>query len=119
MEVDNDLLTLPAEIRANIFSYVLLKDVRCRRPLIVWEEVCTSVPDRKPVIAIAILLTCRTTYEDSAPILYNNCAVEMSIRSDSFDRSFPRFQTSLGFIEDCVLLSRLRHIELEVRVRRA
>ena len=107
------LLSLPAEIRSHIFSCVL-DGVRCRRPIIVWDEVCTSISGRNAVTSIAILLACRTTYEDCISILYNETIVEMSIRSDCFDQSFPRFQSSLGTIEDCALLSRLRHIEMEI-----
>ena len=109
----NGLLSLPPEIRAQIFGYVL-EAVRCRRPLIAWDDICTGIATHKSSTSIAILLTCRTAYEDAMPILYDLCTVEITVRSDLHDESFPRFQISLGPISSCPILSRVRNIELEI-----
>ena len=73
-----------------------------------------SISGRPTAKSTAILLACRTTYQDSVSILYKGTVVEVSVRSDCFDKSFPRFQVSLGAIDDCSILTRLRHIELEI-----
>lgn len=107
------LLSLPAELRAHIFSYVF-QDVRCRRPIIIWDVVCTSAADWKTSIATALLLTCRTTYDDCIGLLYDATPVDMTIRGDELDEGFSRFHCDLGTIEICGLLPKLRHIELEI-----
>lgn len=107
------LLSLPAELRTEIFA-LALADVRCRRPLVVWDDVCTGISGRTQPVSTAILQACRTTYDDCVSILYDCTTIEITIRSDSQDQSFPRFQICLGAIENCPLLPRLRHVELEV-----
>lgn len=110
------LLSLPAEIRAQIFAFVL-GDVYCQRPLVVWDGVCVGTSGQKHPTATAILHVCRTTYEDSISILYDHTIVDVCIRADTLDDSFPRFQNSLGSIEECSLLAKLRHIQLEIAYR--
>lgn len=110
------LLSLPAELRVAIFTF-LLGDVRCRRPLVVWDGVCVGTSGSTHPVETAILQACRTTYNDATPILYEQTAVDISIRADTLDDSFPRFQTCLGPITDCPLLQKLRHIRLEIAYR--
>jgi len=109
------LLSLPAELRAHIFSYIFQDpDFRCKRPLIIWDQVCASVVDWKTPIATAILSTCQTTYHDCISLLYDTNIVTLSLRSDELGDGFLRFHGSCGLIEDCQILRRLRHIELEI-----
>ncbi|KAL1603740.1 hypothetical protein SLS60_005330 [Paraconiothyrium brasiliense] len=56
----------------------------------------------------------RVTYDDCLPILHDLATVDISIRSEAQGESFLRPEITLGAIEDCPLLLRLRHIELEV-----
>ena len=111
--IDSRLLSLPAELRAQIFTYVL-KDVRCRRPIMMWDEVSTGLRDHKRSVEIAILLTCRTTYDDCVSLLYDETAVDITVRDDVIDDRFPQSRILLGAIEECSILTRLRHIELEI-----
>lgn len=112
-EQDGPLLSLPLELRTMIFRDVI-SDITCQRPVIIWDDVCTSISGKPRPIQTAILQTCRTTYNDCVSILYE-VNVSISISSDIQDDSFPRFQNCLGSLGDCAWLSRLRHIELEIR----
>ncbi|KAF2479101.1 hypothetical protein BDY17DRAFT_304984, partial [Neohortaea acidophila] len=112
-EQRSPLLSLPLELRTQIFRDVL-SNIVCQRPVIIWDDVFTSISGKPRPIQTAILQTCRTTYIECVPILYD-VRLSVIIRSDIQDDSFPRFQNCLGSLNDCAWLSRLRHIELEIK----
>lgn len=67
-----------------------------------------------PARATAILLTSRLIYKECIPILYSHTTVEIALRCEE-DSKVPRgCMNDLGLIENCKLMSRLRHIELEI-----
>lgn len=107
------LLSLPLELRIQIFRDVL-SDIVCQRPVVIWDDVCTSISGKPHPIQTAILQTCRTTYNECVSILYD-VSVSINISSDVQDDSFQRFQYGLGSLDNCSWLSRLRHIELEIK----
>lgn len=107
------LLELPAELRVQIFEYVL-QGARCQRPLFILESVYVQSDARSPPKNTAILLACRATYKECLPLLYDQATVEMSLRDEQDANDVRASVIDLGTIEDCSLLSRLRHIELEI-----
>lgn len=111
------LLLLPAELRAQIFAFVF-ENVRCARPLVVWDGVCVGTSGLKYPTATALLHVCRTIYSEAISILYDHTTIDVCIRADNLNESFPRFQNRLGSIEDCPLLTKLRHVRLQVIYRR-
>ncbi|KAI7222375.1 hypothetical protein KC333_g1198 [Hortaea werneckii] len=109
------LLSLPPELRIQIFSYVL-SSVSSRRPFLALDEIfaeCSTTP--RPLKQTAILSVCRTTFNDSIDMLYDLAAVEISIGSSrQFQAGSPASLHSLGWLEDSQVLRNLRHLELEV-----
>ena len=110
----NSLLSLPAEIRAEIFTHVL-KGTRCRKPVMLWDDVCITSPPQGPAIATAILQACWTAYEDCISILHGSTKIELSVRHDLNGLGIS--QCSLGSIESCTLLPKLHHVDLEISFR--
>jgi hypothetical protein len=106
------LLSLPAELRAIIFSSVL-EAVHCKYPILVWDHISIASTAGSSSPGVGILLTCRTTYQDCIALLYDNAVLHMSVRGDTMG-STPWLGTSLGRIENCALLERLRHVQLEI-----
>ncbi|GAB1735016.1 hypothetical protein NU219Hw_g87t1 [Hortaea werneckii] len=111
------LLSLPPELRIQIFSYVL-RSVSSRRPFLALDEVFaerSSSTTTRPLKRTAILSVCRATFNDSIDMLYDIAAVEISIGSSrQFQGGSPASLDSLGALEDSQLLRNLRHLELEV-----
>ncbi|KAI6839492.1 hypothetical protein KC332_g2790 [Hortaea werneckii] len=109
------LLSLPPELRIQIFSYVL-HDVSSRRPLLALGELfaeCSTAT--RPLKQASILSVCRTTFNDSIDMLYDLSAVEISIGSSrQLQEGTPASLDSLGALEDSQVLRNLRHLELEV-----
>lgn len=109
------LLSLPPELRIQIFSYIL-RNVSSRRPFLALDEIfaeCSTTT--RPLKQTAILSVCRTTFNDSVDMLYDLAAVEISIGSSrQFQNGAPASIDSLGTLEDSQLLRNLRHLELEV-----
>ncbi|KAI7159324.1 hypothetical protein KC349_g4212 [Hortaea werneckii] len=111
------LLSLPPELRIQIFSYVL-SSVSSRRPFLALDEVfseCATTTTTRPLKQTAILSVCRTTFNDSIDMLYDLAAVEISIGSSrQFQEGSPASLDRLGALEDSQVLRNLRHLELEV-----
>ncbi|KAI6908324.1 hypothetical protein KC318_g4755 [Hortaea werneckii] len=109
------LLSLPPELRIQIFSYVL-SSVSSRRPFLALDEIfaeCSTTT--RPSKQTAILSVCRTTFNDTIDMLYDLAAVEISIGSSrQFQEGSPASLDSLGALEDSQVLRNLRHLELEV-----
>ena len=106
------LLSLPPELRAIIFSSVL-ETIRCKYPILVWDHISIASTAGSSSPGVGILLACRTTYQDCIAILYDNAVLHMSVRGDTMGLT-PWLGTSLGRIENCNLLERLRHVQLEI-----
>lgn len=106
------LLSLPPELRAIIFSSVL-ETVHCKYPILVWDHISIASTAGSLSSGVGILLACRTTYQDCIAILYDNAVLHMSVRGDTTGFT-PWLGTSLGCIEDCALLERLRNVQLEM-----
>lgn len=109
------LLSLPAELRAMIFSFVL-EHVYCRYAVLVWDHISIAKTAGKSTKGVGILLACRTTYQDCIDLIYENAVVHMSVRGDTQGHK-PQFTTSLGPIKQCALLAQLKHIQLEISYR--
>ncbi|KAI7208514.1 hypothetical protein KC343_g10294 [Hortaea werneckii] len=109
------LLSLPPELRIQIFGYVL-RSVSSRRPFLALDGLfaeCSTTT--RPLKRTAILSVCRTTFNDSIDMLYDLAAVEISIGSSrQFQEGSPASLDRLGALEDSQLLRNLRHLELEV-----
>ncbi|KAI6908592.1 hypothetical protein KC318_g4348 [Hortaea werneckii] len=109
------LLSLPPELRIQIFSYVL-SSVSSRQPFLALDEIfaeCFTIT--RPLKQTAILSVCRTTFNDTIDMLYDLAAVEISIGSSrQFQEGSPASLDSLGALEDSQVLRNLRHLELEV-----
>ena len=109
---ETGLLSLPAELRAIIFSSVL-ETVHCKYPILVWDHISIASTAGSSSPGVGILLACRTTYQDCVALLYDNAVLHMSIRGDTMGTA-PCLGTSLGRIEHCTLLEKLRHVQLEI-----
>jgi hypothetical protein len=106
------LLSLPAELRAIIFSYAL-EHVCCKYPVLVWDHISIASTVGKFNKGVGILLACRTTYQDCIDLIYENAVIHMSLRGDSVGKA-PEHGVSLGTYGKCSLLSRMKHIQLEI-----
>lgn len=113
MSEHSALLELPAELRVYIFEYIL-EGCRSQRPLFVLDSVYVQSAARTPSRTTAILLACRSAYKECLPILYDHTAVELSVRDEDNTDHVQAAVINLGTIKDCRLLSRLRHVELEI-----
>ncbi|KAF2161767.1 hypothetical protein M409DRAFT_58843 [Zasmidium cellare ATCC 36951] len=113
MSSHSALLDLPAELRVHIFEYVF-EETHCQKPLFVLDEIYVQSSGEGSLTATAILLTCRLIYKECLPLLYQNTAVELSLRCEENTNESLTTLIDLGTIEDCGILPRLRHIELEV-----
>ncbi|KAI7158941.1 hypothetical protein KC316_g13740 [Hortaea werneckii] len=109
------LLSLPPELRIQIFSHVL-SSASSRRPFLALDEILAErSTTTRPLKQTAILSVCRTTFNDSIDMLYDLAAVEISIGSSrQFQEGSPTSLDSLGALQDSQLLRNLRHLELEV-----
>ncbi|KAI6829153.1 hypothetical protein KC332_g2944 [Hortaea werneckii] len=109
------LLSLPPELRIQIFGYVL-RSVSSRRPFLALDDLfaeCSTTA--RPLKQTAVLSVCRTTFNDSIDMLYDLAAVEISIGSSrQLHESSPASLDSLDALEDSQLLRNLRHLELEI-----
>ena len=108
----NSLLSLPAELRAIIFSYALER-VHCKYPVLIWDRISIANTAGKSSKGIGILLACWTTYQDCIDLIYDHAVIHMSVRGDTAGKA-PEYGLSLGKFKQCSLLSRMRHIQLEI-----
>jgi hypothetical protein len=109
------LLSLPKELRDIIFSDVL-GTVHCKYPILVWDHISIANTAGSSSKGVGILLACRTTYNDCIALIYDNAVAHMSVRGDTQGLT-PLSSSSLGPIQKCSLLPRLKHIQLEISYR--
>ena len=111
----SSLLSLPKELRDIIFSDVL-ETVHCKYPILVWDHISIANTAGSSSKGVGILLACRTTYSDCIDLIYDNAVAHMSVRGDTQGLT-PSSSSSLGPIQTCSLLPRLKHIQLEISYR--
>ena len=112
---ESALISLPKELRDIIFSFAL-ENVHCKYPILVWDHISIANTAGSSSKGVGILLACRTTYNDCIDLIYDNAVAHMSVRGDTQGLK-PPSSSSLGPIQRCALLSRLKHIQLEISYR--